>query len=569
MQNKILLLSLLAFFGSNALAQEIEHSWLETSQLKVRVNADGRLFCDDEKGAFLVPQGDSMVSLVRGSGIWFGGLDPGGNLNISVQGFDPLKTDFKAGLRGIPKSAKVWKVTREEIEAHQKDYLDNWVVDNPIPSIFGWPARGNNFFNQYNDFAWPDSVPKFPYYNEGDGRYDPNRGDFPYLNIRYLDTEWQVPTEMACFVFHTDTPQPLSNCTRPFTVQVWGQVFVYDCPENDLLSRSVFVHYYWQNEGGTPFDSSSVSVLNDFDIGDPQDDYHGFLPINKIYYAYNADSMDNTWGSHPPIMLVKDLFSPSRYEYNEYSNSFEGNYSPATMMPYGNRDTISPIAMTEATNSYQFYNYMTGTWRDGTPLTGIGRGYNPGNPDAPMVEDAFPGYPDVPGVWSELNAQNPAGNRQALLNHKIGRSIPKLVNQMTLQYTYVPWEPGTFKDRIQVWETEELSLLDHIYCCIDFFNNPLQPIGCEFGPGYFTKPEPWTVFPNPAHDVIKVWHPGIYLRKMLLFNALGTVLGVGEYQGEYSEISVRNLPTGMYFLQIEDEAGSHKTVKVMVAHGGE
>jgi len=34
----------------NGLAQVTDHAWLETSQLKVRVNADGRLFCDDEKG---------------------------------------------------------------------------------------------------------------------------------------------------------------------------------------------------------------------------------------------------------------------------------------------------------------------------------------------------------------------------------------------------------------------------------------------------------------------------------------------------------------------------------------
>jgi hypothetical protein len=67
-------------------AQASDHVWLETSQLKVRVNADGRLFCDDEKGAFLVPNGDTVTTLMRGASLWFSGIDQGLNLSMSVSG---------------------------------------------------------------------------------------------------------------------------------------------------------------------------------------------------------------------------------------------------------------------------------------------------------------------------------------------------------------------------------------------------------------------------------------------------------------------------------------------------
>lgn len=290
MQKRLLPLLLGSLLFFNGLSQETNHAWLKTSQLKVRINADGRLFCDDEKGAFLVPKGDSMVSLMRGAGLWFGGIDPGNNLCISAQTDDPFKTDIVGGFRGIPNSGRVWKVTREEIEAHRQDYLDNWVVDNPIPSIFGWPAFRNPFFSEYNGFELPDSVARFPFLDDWNwnARYEPHRGEFPLLNIPSLDGQWWFPTEMTCFVFNTNAPRLLSNCTKPYPVQVWGQAFVFDCPENEFLSRSVFVHYSWRNEGDFRMDSANVSVFTDIDLGDPKDDYHGFLPGREAYFAYNA-----------------------------------------------------------------------------------------------------------------------------------------------------------------------------------------------------------------------------------------------------------------------------------------
>lgn len=201
MKKLIFVFALVLALFFNGSAQPIDHAWLETSQLKVRVNADGRLFCDDEKGAFLVPKGDSMISLMRGAGIWFGGIDPGNNLLISAQTDDPVRTDFVAGLRGVPNSGKVWKVTREEIYAHWKDYLDNWIVDDPIPSIFGWPAQNNPFFALHNGFNLPDSMAKFNYSATDYPDYQPNKGDSPLLSTRFIETKWNLPSEMVCFVF--------------------------------------------------------------------------------------------------------------------------------------------------------------------------------------------------------------------------------------------------------------------------------------------------------------------------------------------------------------------------------
>jgi len=568
MKKRFLLFAFIASLAVSAAAQATDHAWLETSQLKVRINADGRLFCDDEKGTFLVPHEDSTVSLMRGAGLWFGGIDPGNNLLVSAQTQDPVKTDFVAGLRGIPNSGKVWKVTRAEIEAHRRDYLDNWVVDYPISSIFGWPARDNPFFVENNGFSWPDSMAKFDFFDEGtwNGKYEPHRGEFPFLGIRLFDGNWWIPNEMACFVYYTDGSQLLSKNADPYPVQVWGQAFVYDCPENEFLSRSVFVQYKWRYEGGYRADSSNVAVFNDIDLGQPKDDYHGLLSGRGAYFAYNADSLDDIWGTKAPLFFVDVVDRPTALEYNWFFDDYDETWLPLGLMPYGSPNSGGGTG--EATEPNEFYNYITGTWADGTPLTVGGSGYNPGNPTAARTEIAFPGYPDSTGLWTEFNAQNPPGNRRALLKCGTGISLPKHTNQMLLQYTYMPWEEGKLTERIQHWESEQENLWNQLYCCIDFIQPP-PLIGCEYHLFWGEEPQAWTVFPNPANDVIKVWHPDIYLRKMLLFDALGRVLGVGEYVDRYSEISVRNLPTGIYFLQIEDEKGEKKTVKVVVAHGQE
>lgn len=570
MQRFYLLLALLIAFSGPLTAQPSDHAWLETSKLKVRVNADGRIFCDDEKGAFLVPHGDSMTTLMRGAALWFGGIDPGDNLHISSQSLDPELTDMMGGLRGIPNSARVWKVTGAEIKTHWTDYWDNGVIDDPIPSIFAWPARGNSFFSAYNGMQWPDSMLRRPFSDDGNGLYEPHLGEFPMLNVRYLDTEWQMPSEMACFAFHTDAPHLLSGSSRPFPVQVWGTVFVFDCPENDLLSRSVFVHYEWENVGPDIMDSVHVSMLNDWDIGEAGDDYQGSLPTHSAHFAYNADSLDGVWGGQAPLFFLDELNPPNHIVYNNpwfdeyYEYPRRGN-----MMPYHYNDPNVPAGMRGASAPNEFYNYMTGSWRDGTPLTAVRLGYNPWLPNEPRATTAFPGHPDVPGAWTELNEQNPLGDRAALINYNTGLMRPGWRNSMTLQYAYQPWTPGTLTERMEGWKAEREYLSERMFCCIDFFDDPRPPIGCEFSLPPRKTPSPWSIFPNPANEVIKVWNSDTLLKKMLLYDALGRLCGIGQFMGLYSEVSVQHLPAGMYFLHLVGEDGTQKTAKVMVAHGVE
>lgn len=219
-------------------------------------------------------------------------------------------------------------------------------------------------------------------------------------------------------------------------------------------------------------------------------------------------------------------------------------------MPYAYRpDSLWGPAMREASAPNEFYNYMTGAWRDGTPLTAKGLGYNPGNPNLLRTGIAFPGYPDDSEAWTELNTQSPSGNRRALFNFDLGKSPLNWPNSLTLQYAYIPWEEGTLTERIQRWESEHKALRDHLRCCVDFEKQP-PPLGCESGSYELPQPEPFTICPNPANEQVRVWHSGIYLRKMLLYDVLGRVVGIGINQGDYSAISTLHLLPGIYYERV-------------------
>lgn len=223
------------------------------------------------------------------------------------------------------------------------------------------------------------------------------------------------------------------------------------------------------------------------------------------------------------------------------------------------------LGMGEALAPNEYYNYMTETWRDGTPFTAAGQGYNPWNPIYPPAENAFPGYPDSIGLWTELNAKNPLGNRRALLNFGLGVAPIKSINRLTLMYSYMPAEAGTLTHRIQNWEKKEEDLMDRLFCCVGF-NAPDKTIGCEYGIHFFHEPSVLAIFPNPANDILQVWHPDIHLKTMRLFNTLGQVVGIGFNQGRYSEMQVQNLPQGIYFLDVETDRGEQKIETVIVAH---
>jgi hypothetical protein len=135
----------------------------------------------------------------------------------------------------------------------------------------------------------------------------------------------------------------------------------------------------------------------DADLGCSDDDYIGCDTSKSLMYIYNQDQVDGqpgatcaggiaTYGSNIPLLgvdyfrgpkgvrSVPDTFTvdPDDFVDEEYElgmNSF---------MYYNRGGGNWPAATVDPSAPNEYYNYITGTWRDGTPLTDGGSGYNPG-----------------------------------------------------------------------------------------------------------------------------------------------------------------------------------------------
>jgi hypothetical protein len=176
---------------------------LTANNINAQVNANGSLFWDFSEGAFQTASDDQLISTLRASGLWVGGIDPGGQLQTSVQLYnEDGRQDFFAGSVAISPVVvvevnKVWRVTREEILEHLEDVQNNDFSD-PVASVFAWPGKANPYFEEYNGFSSPFALflGGGGFWDaDGNGIYDPMEGDYPVLEIRNCD-EPVIPSEM-------------------------------------------------------------------------------------------------------------------------------------------------------------------------------------------------------------------------------------------------------------------------------------------------------------------------------------------------------------------------------------
>ena len=128
-----------------------DQAWLNTGNISLRITPTG-IHADSLGGFLLNRPGVAPVNLLSHLTPWICGLDPAGNLRAACEMDDQFVSDWKPGIRGIDNSAKVWKVTKEQITSHLADYEDNGVIDDPIAEIFSWPGTENPFSQLFNGF---------------------------------------------------------------------------------------------------------------------------------------------------------------------------------------------------------------------------------------------------------------------------------------------------------------------------------------------------------------------------------------------------------------------------------
>lgn len=551
---------------SGAQAPHTDSVWIEAGNLRICLRADGSLHSGAPGGAVqyrhYTLQGEPVwVKVVQDAGLWFGGTDPGGSLALSAQKFEPRVTDFRAGFAGVPGSGKIWSVTYEQIAQHVADYSDNGYIDHPIEAIFAWPGRGNLFFEQYNGFALPEgNLVRFNFNDINlNNLYEPHKGEYPhYLNARNSPNPY-FPEQIHCFAFYSDYSDLFQGFAH-YPVQGLATLFAFNCPESAVYENTFFVSMIWQNAGLERMDTSVIGLYLNPDIGQATNDYHG--SYQNSYFAYNATGMDDSpFGNRPPVLMVSSVYPPL---------DKNGEEVPTRVMPVG-LPGATPSATSFPFLPGEYYNYLTCTWRNGRPLTGNGTGYNPVGGNA--VTMAFYGNPYDPGIWSEVNHFNPAGDRRALMSWDYGRLQPGHVNATSFMLAVHPDDgnQSPFDKFEHIFEAQK-ELIGSFHG----FYDPPPPVDprCQFHPRFSFPHLLVRPYPNPVTEVLNIQIEGGQPEFVRLYDALGRIVAEIRHPCEQQYcfwenpvvIPVHHLPNGVYYLEVVSFDSGQKAVrKVVVA----
>jgi len=206
-------------------------------------------------------------------------------------------------------------------------------------------------------------------------------------------------------------------------------------------------------------------------------------------YIYNADNFDETvggvngYGAYVPA-LGCDFFQGPLADLN---NGIDDNHNLVfdevgeqmgmTIFNYFNNSFPGvPIQQTDPQNATQYYQYMTGFWRDGTPFTCGGNAYGGAIPTKYVYPaDTYTSGPCGSAPWSEATAGNTPNDRRFMQSSGPFSLKPGAVNYITFG---LPWARTTSTDAsasiplLKIADDKAQALFDN---CFKVLSGPEAP----------------------------------------------------------------------------------------------
>jgi hypothetical protein len=322
--------------------------------------------------------------------VWFGGLDIGNQLKIAAQTYRQSGVDFWTGPLSTQDASitsdvcqkydKIFKLTRSEVDAFV-------LSSGPITTnIKEWPGNGDISLNQAQVLA--------PFVDKnGDDVYAPEEGDYPYYDV-YNDGLKDVlgvckarvfGDETLWWVYNDNGSNHVATGGKAIGMEIRAQAFAFKT--TDEINNMTFYNYQLVNRSSFALYDTYMTVWTDADLGYYGDDYIGCDVKRGLGYIYNADSYDETvgstigYGNYIPSLGCDFFQGPintanATDDDNDGLIDEQGEQMGMTKFLYFNNSFPGvPLQTTDPQNATQYYQYMTGFWRDGTPFTCGGNGY--------------------------------------------------------------------------------------------------------------------------------------------------------------------------------------------------
>lgn len=388
-----------------SVAQQPPISCLEINNVRPTFTGDGSCFVPQQwtedhltSQEFRCPTWDVPAGSGKGTifqhALWFGGLDASDSLHFAGLQFNqdgqdyamgPLKTmDGTTDWMGMVKYHQIWNLTRAEIDQFIANHND---PGYQVPQdILTWPAHGDAGYA-------PDLAP-FVDVN-GDGRYSPADGDYPYIK-----------GDQCMFFIFNDYRTHTETRSVPIQLEVHAMVYGFDAPDDEALNNTVFINYKFINRSAKDYHNTYLGLFTDWDLGYSRDDYVGCDVQRNSCFCYNGrfyDGSGEPWAydSIIPVQVLTVLNGPEDLGMTGFM--YFGNHTSVTGSP---------------DSDMEYYNYLQNRWRDGNHLLYGGNGF-PGveGTVGPECNYMFPGLSDPDHHdfdWTEESAGNQPSDRRGL-----------------------------------------------------------------------------------------------------------------------------------------------------------
>lgn len=494
------------------------------------------------------------------SALWIGGLDNGGQLHGGAQTYRQGGVDFWPGpLDTITATIdsttsmnydKIWKVSYTDINTFVNAYNSGSVV--ATPDMLTWPAHGTG--NSSKNLA------PFVDHNN-DGIYNPNDGDYP-----------KIKGDQALYFIYNDKLAAHSTSFTPMGIEVQGMAYAYGCPSvvngHNELTYTTFYDYKIINRSSINYHDVFVSMWSDVDLGNYNDDYIGSNVADNYGYAYNADANDESvsgvtgYGSYIPAQgfnIVKGPLANLNDGVDNNNNGVVDEIGEDCKLNkfnfFNNSFPGVPLQTTDPSSGIEYYNVMTGLWKDGTPFTCGGSGYG----GTINTNWAFSGDPNNSGIntdpsntcgyWIEQGAP---GDRRMILS-----SGPFTLNAGQMQeveYAFVT----SFDSSAAFGGSMSLGKLKTDIQKINTFYNQVNKPNClqsiTVGITEVPKQNDFALYPNPAKSLITISSTinGQANVSYEIVDVLGKVVLQNENNAsDKFSINIHDLNSGIYFLRIQ------------------
>ena len=541
-------------------AQECEPasaiSQLNTNNVTARLDLGGRLwnFDSQPEGGYVVEQADGNGPIafnIFSGGLWFGGINESNDLKLSAQTYGPngfwpgpLSESGETDAETCSNYDQFWETNSTDINSHRNDFEDNGTIDGTIPpSVLAWPGRGNPNFLDIFGFVLPDNASDMaPFVDvDSDGIYNPQNGDYPDINDADQGVWW---------VFNNDGNTTLFD---PFPIEV--QVLAYAYQSSDLaINNATFYNYRLINRHVETLDSAFIGIWTDPDLSCDFTEYMGTIPDKDLLYWYYKDGClcDGTdmYCEEVPILgiqVLQGVLSPKNFdpEYGLVNTPIGEAFDTLVDagMTYGMYYQNSgvnpppPPGTGDPGSVQEYYNYLSGSWRDGTRMTYGGTGYNP---SGDFANHAFSDFPNDPNGWSMCTEDAPNMDLRTLVSSGPFRIAPGQVQEFSFAMTYTPAVSHPCPDLSPVCATTETieALFRQVITTTETLVRPNTNI--QF-------------LPNPMSDKAELFFPD--LNQQVIYVQIYTIDGrlVADYRqvdGDRLQIERGNWNPGLYIYKL-------------------